>query len=129
MKDNKNKTEHINIKIIRSTTYEDDHLKDLGQSPTFETDYAENRRSEELQTETPSTIGSNIKRLRRNKGLTLKTLARKIGLTSSTLCNYEKDKTEVKALMFIKLAHHLNVHISELFKGCNNINLTTNKNI
>ena len=56
----------------------------------------------------------NIRRLRRNQGLTIQKLADKAGITYATLWNIENEESQPKADTLVKIAKALNVSIGEL---------------
>lgn len=60
-------------------------------------------------------IGSRIKKLRTDSNLTMKQLAKKIGISESTVCCYEYNKRIPKDDIKVKLAKFFNVTVEELF--------------
>ncbi|HHL0786733.1 TPA: XRE family transcriptional regulator [Streptococcus agalactiae] len=60
-------------------------------------------------------IGSKIKELRKNKGLTQKELATLVNMGDTTIANYEKGFRTPKKNTLFKLANALSVTIDELF--------------
>lgn len=68
-------------------------------------------------------IGSNIKLYRKQKGLTQKQLAEKIGTTDSAITRYESDSREPSIETITKIAVALGVPVSKLIED-NTFNLT-----
>ncbi|EPW71934.1 XRE family transcriptional regulator [Streptococcus agalactiae] len=64
-------------------------------------------------------IGSKIKELRKNKGLTQKELAILVNMGDTTIANYEKGFRTPKKNTLFKLANALSVTIDELFPPIN----------
>ncbi|MCU7657981.1 XRE family transcriptional regulator [Streptococcus agalactiae] len=64
-------------------------------------------------------IGSKIKELRKNKGLTQKELATLVNMGDTTIANYEKGFRTPKKNTLFKLANALSVTIDELFPPIN----------
>ena len=65
-------------------------------------------------------LGNHIKRLRKQKGLTLSALCYRNGLEPSTVSRIESGLTEAKYLTLLKLANAFNMSISEFLKIDNN---------
>lgn len=61
-------------------------------------------------------IGSNIKRYRKLKGLTQEQLAIKVGLSKVAIQKYETNKREPKNIIVSKIAEVLNVSTIDLYK-------------
>lgn len=59
-------------------------------------------------------IGDNIKRIRKEKGLTQKQLAEKLGVSQQNLAQYESNKRYPKLATARKIATALDVYLSEL---------------
>ena len=62
------------------------------------------------------TLGNHIKKLRKQKGLTLSALCYRNGLEPSTVSRIEAGLTEAKYLTLLKLANAFNMSLSELLK-------------
>lgn len=60
------------------------------------------------------TIGENIKKIRKNKGLLQKELGEKLGVTAATISAFENNKTNIKFSTARKVAEALGVTIEEL---------------
>ena len=60
------------------------------------------------------TIGENIKRIRKEKGLTQKKLGEQCGIAAPNIRKYESDKANPKIETLMKIAHALGVPINEL---------------
>ena len=67
-------------------------------------------------------IGSKLKAIREEKGLTIKKLAEKSGCTTSMISQIEHGKSEPSISMLKKLANALNVNIVDFFIDSNSIN-------
>jgi len=65
--------------------------------------------------ETDLAIGANIRRLRRQSDLTLKSLAHALGISSQQLQKYEVGTSRVSGGMLVQLAKALNVNLMSLF--------------
>jgi transcriptional regulator with XRE-family HTH domain len=63
-------------------------------------------------------IADNLLQLRRNSGITQKTLAEKAGLDQSYVSRMEHGDAEGKPVQWVKLAHALGVPVAHLFQGC-----------
>lgn len=63
------------------------------------------------------TIGRNIRELRKKKGLTLKQLSRRTGLSISLLSQIERAESSSSISSLYKIAHALDTTITELFGG------------
>lgn len=59
-------------------------------------------------------IGNNIKKLRQKYELTQEELAAKLGVSRSTMGNYEREKREPDIDMLIKMADTFKISIDEL---------------
>lgn len=68
-------------------------------------------------------IGSNIKFFRKQRGLTQKQLAEKIGATDSAVTRYESNNREPNIDILTKIANTLGIPVSDLLKD-DTINLT-----
>jgi len=60
-------------------------------------------------------IGSTIKRLRKQKGMTLKDMAKLTGVQEATLSRIENDKMDGSLNVYILIAGGLDLKLSELF--------------
>ena len=60
-------------------------------------------------------LGNNIKRIRKNKGLTQKELAEKLKVNINTIQNYENGRREPKIEVIKNLGEILDVSLSEFF--------------
>lgn len=60
------------------------------------------------------TFGENIKRIRKEKGMSQQDLGHKLGVTQQTIAQYEKIKETPKLETVRRIANALGVHISEL---------------
>jgi transcriptional regulator with XRE-family HTH domain len=63
------------------------------------------------------TVGENIKRIRKERGLTQKELGGLLDMTQSAIGQFENDKTSPKTDTIEKIASALGVSPSELMKG------------
>ncbi len=63
------------------------------------------------------TIGENIRRIRKEKGITQKELGERLKMTQSAIGQFENDKTSPKKDTIEKIASALGVNPSELMKG------------
>lgn len=63
---------------------------------------------------TQSRIGNRLKTLREQRGYSQEKLANLIGVSRSTLSNYEKDKTSPKMDVLENMAKHLDTTITWL---------------
>ncbi len=68
-------------------------------------------------------VGNNIKRIRKQKNISQKDMAKKLNMPSSTYSNYENNNREPNAATLRKIADILNVDISDLL----NINSQENE--
>ena len=59
-------------------------------------------------------LGKRIKRLRKDKGLTLENLCYKNGLEPSTLSRIEKGRVEAKYLTLLKIANAFKLKLKDL---------------
>ena len=59
-------------------------------------------------------VGNNIKRIRKQKNISQKDMAKKLNMPSSTYSNYENNNREPNAATLRKIAYILNVDISDL---------------
>ena len=64
------------------------------------------------------TIGENIKRIRKQKGMTQKELAEKANLNEVTIRSYEAGKYEPKFCTLLKLGKILEVDIDQIDERC-----------
>ena len=62
-------------------------------------------------------LGSRVKRLRRELGMSQSVLAEKLGITFQQVQKYENGTNRISALMLIKLAASLNVSVGDLLPG------------
>lgn len=60
-------------------------------------------------------VGSRIKDIRKNKGMTQKELGKKVGVKHNTISSYEKGTNEPEQDILFKLAEVLNVSINDFF--------------
>ncbi|MDY4115127.1 helix-turn-helix domain-containing protein [Blautia sp. HCP3S3_D9] len=60
------------------------------------------------------TTGENIKRIRKNKGITQKQLAERLNTSQQNLAQYENDKRNPKFETLKKIADALDVYVGEL---------------
>ena len=67
-----------------------------------------------LKEVTTLNIGDNIKRIRKEKGLTQKQLAKKLGVSQQNLAQYESNKRYPKLATARKIATALDVYLSDL---------------
>lgn len=58
-------------------------------------------------------IGSKLKDLRHKKGLSCEKLAAKVGVSHSTIANYENDKN-ITLQLLVKICKALNIDIKDL---------------
>lgn len=63
------------------------------------------------------TIGENIRRIRKEKGITQKELGERLNMTQSAIGQFENNKTSPKKDTIEKIASALSVKPSELMKG------------
>lgn len=61
------------------------------------------------------TIGENIKKARKKKGITQKELGDKLGITQSSIAMFENDKTNIKFSTLEKIANALDTGVFDLF--------------
>lgn len=61
-------------------------------------------------------LGETIRGLRKTAGLTLESLAKKVGMSKGSLCSIEKGERQVGLIVLKKLAKVMNVPISILIK-------------
>lgn len=61
--------------------------------------------------------GENIRNARLRKLVSQNELARRIGVSSSALCYYEKGKRKVKIDLAIKICKALDVPLEEIVRG------------
>jgi transcriptional regulator with XRE-family HTH domain len=71
-------------------------------------------------------IGKNIAQIRKSKNLTQRELAEKIGISRTTIADYERSKTRIYDEMLVRLSMALNVTPDEIlcFKNNNSSNIT-----
>lgn len=60
------------------------------------------------------TIGENIKKARKKKGITQKELGDKLGITQSSIAMFENDKTNIKLSTIRKISEALELPMSDL---------------
>lgn len=60
-------------------------------------------------------IGKNIKKARKEKGLTQKELGDRLGVKQATISMFEKDQTNIKYVTVKKIADAIGVPVSELY--------------
>jgi transcriptional regulator with XRE-family HTH domain len=65
----------------------------------------------------PETIGRRLARIRKERGFNQADLARKIGLTSALVCDYEHDRIRLHAEMVIRFAKALGVSTDDILLG------------
>jgi transcriptional regulator with XRE-family HTH domain len=63
------------------------------------------------------TLGQNIKKYRKQKGLTLKQVGNKLGMSEQAIGQYERGERQVAAGMLNKIADALGVTIGKLVEG------------
>ena len=61
-------------------------------------------------------LGQNLKRIRKEKGISQGDIVRKLGMPKSFISNIENGKTNPTLATIAKLAKALNVNIEELIK-------------
>ncbi|WP_294377786.1 helix-turn-helix domain-containing protein [uncultured Clostridium sp.] len=59
-------------------------------------------------------VGTNIKKIRKEKNISQKDMAKKLNMPSSTYSNYENNNREPSAKSLIKIAEILNVNLNDL---------------
>lgn len=64
-----------------------------------------------------SSVGSNIRRLRKKRGLTQTTLGIAVGYAPSTLCEIEQGKIRLPAEKLLVFAQELDTTVNELLRG------------
>lgn len=69
-------------------------------------------------------IGKNIKRIRKEKGLTQKALGELCGINEANIRKYENDKQNPKLETALKIAKALNVSVWDLLGANDEINYT-----
>ena len=62
-------------------------------------------------------LNENIHRLRKERGMTQEELAKLVGVSKSTISNYENDMTGPACSKLSKIADALGVTVPELFEG------------
>lgn len=62
------------------------------------------------------TVGENIRRIRKEKGLTQKQLGERLNITQSAIGQFENDKTSPKIETIDKIASALGVHIIDIME-------------
>lgn len=62
------------------------------------------------------TVGENIRRIRKEKGLTQKQLGERLNMTQSAIGQFENDKTSPKIETIDKIASALGVHIVDIME-------------
>lgn len=60
------------------------------------------------------TIGENVKKIRKEKGLTQKELGERLGITQSAIGQFENDKTSPTITTISKIANALDVEIDKI---------------
>ncbi len=60
------------------------------------------------------TIGENIRKIRKEKGLTQKELGERLGITQSAIGQFENDKTCPTVITILRIADALNVEFSDI---------------
>ncbi len=78
--------------------------------------------------EVERSLGPRIAEFRRNRGITLKALSKKSGISEATLSRVENRQVSLNAYNLIKLSKILDVDISDFFHS-NPVNLTTGRRI
>lgn len=63
------------------------------------------------------TVGKNIRRIRKEKGLTQSALAKRLGVTPAMISQYENSAVPPKVKTMENIARELGVSISELLEG------------
>lgn len=61
------------------------------------------------------TIGERIKKLRKKHNLTQKQFAEKLHVTTSCICDIEKDRRNPSLWLAITMAHKFNISLDKLF--------------
>lgn len=69
------------------------------------------------QSEINTLISKNLSRLRKEKGLSLQKVGDFIEVTNQQVSLFEKDKNRISAAQLYSLAQHMNIDISEFFRG------------
>ena len=91
-------------------------MSDLTQSNVPKISPKLEQTSETLLTDNYKTIvGVNIKRFRKQKHITQKELAEKIGYSESSICKYEQGLTDIPNVVIISIAAALDITPSDLF--------------
>lgn len=60
-------------------------------------------------------LGEKIKIIRVKKGITARFVAKKVGISPSTLCKYEKNSRAIKADLLPAFAEALGVEVTDFF--------------
>lgn len=74
-------------------------------------------------------IGETIREIRKNKGLTMKELGNKVGLSEQGIGNYERGDRKPNIEILTKIAKALNVSVNDLIGFSINIEMHTTENI
>lgn len=72
-------------------------------------------------------VGSNIKKIRKEKNISQKDMAKKLNMPSSTYSNYENNNREPNAATLKKIAAILDVDLSDLLNINNSVNEASEK--
>ena len=72
-------------------------------------------------------VGNNIKKIRKERNISQKDMAKRLSMPSSTYSNYENNNREPNAQTLKKIASILNVDISELLNISTSQNKTSEK--
>ena len=70
-----------------------------------------------IQQANPQSFGERLQLYRRRKDMSRKELAELVGVTVSTICNYENDVTEPNVNRLTEISRALDVTISMLIRG------------
>src|SRR5690625_7305151 len=71
-------------------------------------------------------VGSRIRDIRKNRGMTQKELGEKIGVKHNTISSYEKGTNEPEQEIIFKIANVLNVSINDFFPYKERLSLPSN---
>jgi transcriptional regulator with XRE-family HTH domain len=72
------------------------------------------------------TVGENIKRIRKQRGLTQKELGEKIGLSDAQVSNIEKGKRSTSIDRQVKIAEALKCNVSDFYEDDQKMELQEN---
>ena len=72
-------------------------------------------------------VGNNIKKIRKERNISQKDMAKRLSMPSSTYSNYENNNREPNAQTLKKIASILNVDISEFLNISTSQNKTSEK--